>query len=59
MGRFIYVFQEEAMMALEKRKYRMIKHDERNGVWVYENPDINCFDIQLEYPFVLSNTLSF
>lgn len=59
MSKFIYVFQEEAKEALEKRQYKLLKHDKRNKVWIFENPNINSFEFELDYPFVLSNTLSF
>ncbi len=59
MSKFIYVFQEEAKDALEKREFKLLKFDKRNKVWIFENKKINSFEFELEFPFVLSNTLSF
>ena len=59
MNKFIYVFQEEAKDALEKRNLKLIKYDERNKLWVFENQNNNSFEFELDFPFVLSNTLSF
>lgn len=59
MYAFIYVFEDNAKKALQKKKYTLLKEDKENNIWVFENKDPDDYTFNLEYPFVLSSAMSF
>ena len=58
MEKFIYVFSEDARDKLIKLGYKLIKSDERNRAYIFENSDILKFE-QLDISAIKSNTLTF
>jgi len=58
IAKFIYVFQQEACDKLLARGFTLLKHDERNGLWVFENPSIYEFSTD-EFRYINSNIISF
>ena len=56
---FIYVMDEESRDELKEMGYKLIKSDEANGVWVFDNPDKLNFSTELNVPHVASNVLTF
>lgn len=59
MYAFIYVFDEKAMESLLKRNYRLLRKDEENNIWIFENSAPENYDFELEFPHILSNTMRF
>lgn len=62
--RFIYVKSEQDKDKLLALGYVLMKKDDRNNVWVFQNKDVKTFDHNGEIEksgirFVLSNTLTF
>lgn len=54
---FIYVMDLESKELLERHGYKLLKADERNGVYCFENkPDME-FDLQI--PCVVSSIMTF
>lgn len=58
MEKFIYVFNTEARDALVKRGYVMLKADDKNSVYVFENRELAMFDLD-NISYALSSTLTF
>lgn len=56
---FIYVMDEESRDQLLSMGYKLIKENEANGVWVFDNPDKLSFSAELNVPHVASNILTF
>lgn len=59
---FIYVMDEKSKKYLIKRGFKLIKEDEANSIWVFENKETVCFENGedvLAVPHVLSNVLTF
>lgn len=59
MNRFIYVFTDNAKTTLLERGYILIQSDAQNNVYVFENKEPDKLEFTLEFPHVLSSTLSF
>lgn len=59
MNRFIYVFTDKAKVTLLERGYNLIRSDIQNNVFVFENMHPDKLEFSLEFPHVLSSTLSF
>ena len=60
MDKFVYVFCAEAKKALLKRGFELVREDEENSIWIFENKDPDKMEFAVsKYPHVLSNTLSF
>lgn len=55
---FIYVFSETDKNSLLSQGYRLLKQDERNGYYVFENSDQLTFG-DTNMKFVFSDTLTF
>ncbi len=55
---FIYVFDEADKQRLEAFGYKLLKENERNSVYVFENTDGLAFDLE-EGSFVYTDTLTF
>lgn len=55
---FIYVFDEADKRRLEAFGYKLLKEDERNSVYVFENIDGLAFDLEAG-SFVYTDTLTF
>ena len=54
---FIYVMDIQFKKMLEEHGYILVKADERNGVWCFENkPDM---EFDLECPCVISDMMTF
>ncbi len=59
MGKkFIYVFNLEARDKLLAENYRMLKCDERQNIFIFENKE-NCNFAAIGVSYILSDTLSF
>lgn len=58
MKKFIYVFNKEARDALEKRGYVLLKDDNTNMIFVFENRSLSVFDLE-DISYALSDTLTF
>lgn len=58
LGRFIYVFSIKDRDSLLSRGYEVIKSDELNNVYVFENNNQLNFSFDDEKSFVFSNTLT-
>lgn len=58
LGRFIYVFSIKDRDSLLSRGYEVIKSDELNNVYVFENNNQLNFSFDDEKFFVFSNTLT-
>lgn len=56
---FVYVMDEESRALLESRGFKLIKHDERNGVWCFENKNADIATFELDCPCVVSNMMTF
>lgn len=55
---FVYVFDLEDKQALLDRGYELIKADDKNGVYVFNNDDqLKFSDLNINY--VLNNTMTF
>ena len=55
---FIHVFSTEDRDALLERGYELIKSDEKNGVYVFNNNDqLKFSDLNIDY--VLNNIMTF
>lgn len=54
---FIYVMDLESKELLEKHGYKLLKADERNGVYCFENKADMEFDLQI--PCVISSIMTF
>lgn len=58
MYKFIYVFTKETSDALISQGFNLVKSDEKNKVYVFENnPTLKLMFSKKD--FVLSNTLTF
>ena len=61
-GKFIYVFNTEARDKLLSANYRLLKADERQSVFVFENGDSHVFAVDsanMDFSFIMSDTLTF
>lgn len=60
MGRFLYVFSEDARDKLLSRKFEMIKEDKRNNIFIFLNQisDDLAFSVN-DISYIESNTLTF
>lgn len=58
MDRFIYVFTKESFEKLSSCGYVLLKADEKNYIYVFENKCDEKFSMT-GVEFVLSNTLTF
>ncbi len=56
--RFIYVFDEKSKEALLKKGCVLLKADQKNKIFVFENKMGAVFDLK-EIKFATSNTLTF
>ncbi len=56
---FIYVMDEESRDQLSAMGYKLIKCDDENRIWVFDNPDKMNFSTELDIPHVKSNILTF
>lgn len=56
---FIYVMDEASRDQLKALGYKLIKCDEVNRVWIFDNPDKLNFSTELNVPHVVSNILTF
>lgn len=57
--RFIYVMDKKSMKELKKKGYVLLKEDEKNSIWVFENKDPSFFSLDIGVPHVLSDVLTF
>ena len=57
--RFIYVMNEEGANVMEAHGYRLLKYDDRQGIWCFENKQPDNMAFSLDVPCVFSNTLTF
>lgn len=60
MGRFLYVFSEDARDKLLSRKFEMIKEDKQNNIFIFLNQISNdlAFSVN-DISYIESNTLTF
>lgn len=56
---FIYVMDEKAKKELLRKGFKLIRENEKDSIWIFENKDITCFEIDVECPHVLSDVLTF
>ncbi len=61
VGKFIYVFEQAAVDKLLAGGYTLLKSDDRNLIYVFENPgDITKLKFDLsDFEFAYSDTLTF
>lgn len=60
-GKFIYVFDTDARDKLLSANYQLLKADEQQNIFVFENKETHTFaagDAE-DFTFVLSDTLTF
>jgi len=58
MPKFIYVFNEEDRDVLKQNGYNLLKNDNEQDIYIFENKNDICFAFgNMEY--VLSDTLTF
>ena len=57
-SKFIYVFSTDARDQMLVANYRLLKSDDRQGVYVFENNNTQKFS-KLEISYLLSDTLTF
>lgn len=57
MSKFIYVFCKDAADKLTANGYRLLKTDERNSLFVFENKQDLTFSLDVSY--ILSDTITF
>lgn len=57
MMKFVYVMDLESKEVLEKRGYRLLKADEKHGVFCFENKD--GMEFAMDIPCVFSNVMTF
>lgn len=58
MFMFIYVFSTQDRDKLLSKNYNLLKSDERNNIYVFENNNQLVFD-NADMKFVFSDTLTF
>ena len=60
-GKFIYVFNMDARDKLLSENYRLLKADEQQSIFVFENKKERTFSANTadDFTFVLSDTLTF
>lgn len=58
MGRFLYVFSEDARDKLLSRKFEMIKEDNQNNIFIFLNQSDLVFSVN-DISYIESNTLTF
>lgn len=58
MDKFIYVFNSEARDALIRKGFKMLKEDNLNNIFVFENNSKLNFE-GCDVSYILSNTLTF
>lgn len=56
---FIYVMDKKAKKELLRKGFELIKSDANNSIWVFENKDATCFELDISCPYVLSDVLTF
>lgn len=60
--KFIYVMDKKAKKELLKKGFTLLKENEANSIWVFENKYVNdeaCFNLDVECFHVLSDVLTF
>lgn len=60
--KFIYVMDKKGKKELLKKGFALLKEDETNSIWVFENKYANdeaCFNLDVQCPHVLSDVLTF
>ena len=57
-GKFIYVFDTDARDKLLSANYQLLKADEQQNIFVFENKPEMCFALN-ESEYVFSDTLTF
>lgn len=57
--KFIYVMDKKAADILLKRKFNLLKADEANSIWIFENEEPDNMEFSLDVPHVLSDVLTF
>lgn len=60
-SKFIYVFDKDARDRLLSASYQLLKADEQQNIFVFENKEIYIFAANNaeDFTFVLSDTLTF
>ena len=56
---FIYVMDPDSRDLLRKHGFVLLKEDTRNGVWCFENKDMDTMDFSLDCPCVVSDIMTF
>lgn len=57
--KFIYVMDKASMKALKKKGCVLLKADEQNSIWIFENREEITFDLGSEYKYVMSDVMTF
>ena len=57
--KFIYVMDAASKRTLLKKGYILLKEDEKNSIWIFENRKETLFDLGLDCKYVLSDVLTF
>lgn len=56
---FVYVMDEESRDRLVSLGYKLLKYDERNSVWCFENKVPDALAFELDIPCVVSSVMTF
>ena len=61
MNKFIYVFDQDARDVLLSAGYQLLKSDEQQNIFVFQNKEAHTFTANRvgDFAFVLSDTLTF
>jgi len=57
--KFIYVMDRTSKQKLEDRGYTLLKSDEENMIWVFENREETAFELGFDCQCVFSDVLTF
>ena len=57
--KFIYVMDKKAKKVLLSKGYKLLKVDEENSIWCFENQESEDMEFDLGVPHVLSDILTF
>lgn len=56
---FVYVMDDDSRRLLEARGFQLIKKDARNGLWCFENKNMETFEFSMDIPCVVSDVMTF
>ena len=57
--KFVYVMDKASKEELLNKGFLLLKEDERNSIWVFENKEPYAFTLDVAASYVLSDVLTF